>query len=90
VTQRTRDLLGERYRFQERGQIEVKGKGRMTTYLLSGRAHQRHLRQGRVDTGGDDQPQRRGGAPEQMLHRVEDLRRGDRVEVVEDEDDRLP
>jgi adenylate cyclase len=40
VTQRTRDLLGERYRFQERGQIEVKGKGRMTTYLLSGRAHE--------------------------------------------------
>jgi class 3 adenylate cyclase len=40
VTQRTRDLLGERYRFQERGQIEVKGKGRMTTYLLDGRAHE--------------------------------------------------
>jgi class 3 adenylate cyclase len=40
VTQRTRDLLGERYRFQERGQIEVKGKGRMTTYLLSGRVHE--------------------------------------------------
>jgi class 3 adenylate cyclase len=42
VTQRTRDLLGERYRFRERGQIEVKGKGRMTTYLLSGRAHEHH------------------------------------------------
>jgi class 3 adenylate cyclase len=40
VTQRTRDLLGERYRFQERGQIEVKGKGRMTTYLLAGRVHE--------------------------------------------------
>jgi class 3 adenylate cyclase len=40
VTQRTRDLLGERYRFQERDRIEVKGKGRMTTYLLNGRAHQ--------------------------------------------------
>ena len=39
VTERTRDLLGERYRFQERGQIQVKGKGRMTTYLLSGRVH---------------------------------------------------
>jgi class 3 adenylate cyclase len=40
VTQRTRDLLGERYRFQQRGQLEVKGKGRMTTYLLSGRVHE--------------------------------------------------
>jgi class 3 adenylate cyclase len=37
VTQRTRDLLGQRYRFQRRGRIQVKGKGKMTTYLLSGR-----------------------------------------------------
>jgi class 3 adenylate cyclase len=40
VTERTRDLLGERYLFQERGRIQVKGKGEMPTYLLSGRAHQ--------------------------------------------------
>jgi hypothetical protein len=46
VTQRTRDLLGERYRFQERGQIEVKGKGRLTTYLLNGRAHEHDHRPG--------------------------------------------
>jgi class 3 adenylate cyclase len=38
VTERTRDLLGERYLFQERGMIQVKGKGKMLTYLLSGRA----------------------------------------------------
>ena len=28
VTERTRDLLGDRYLFQERGIIQVKGKGR--------------------------------------------------------------
>jgi class 3 adenylate cyclase len=38
VTERTRDLLGERYLFQERGRIQVKGKGKMLTYFLSGRA----------------------------------------------------
>jgi adenylate cyclase len=37
VTERTRNLLGERYRFQERGRIQVKGKGRMLTYFLSRR-----------------------------------------------------
>jgi class 3 adenylate cyclase len=40
VTERTRDLLGERYLFQERGTIQVKGKGQMLTYFLSGRARQ--------------------------------------------------
>jgi len=40
VTQRTRELLGERYRFRDRGRIQVKGKGEMTTYFLSGRAHE--------------------------------------------------
>jgi class 3 adenylate cyclase len=40
VTQRTRSRLGERYRFRDRGRIQVKGKGEMTTYLLSGRAHE--------------------------------------------------
>jgi class 3 adenylate cyclase len=38
VTERTHDLLGERYLFQERGMIQVKGKGKMLTYFLSGRA----------------------------------------------------
>jgi len=37
VTERTRNLLGGRYRFQERGRIQVKGKGHMCTYFLSGR-----------------------------------------------------
>ena len=37
VTERTRRLLGERYVFQERGVIPVKGKGKMRTYFLSGR-----------------------------------------------------
>jgi class 3 adenylate cyclase len=37
VTERTRQLLGERYRFRERGIIQVKGKGKMRTYFLSGR-----------------------------------------------------
>jgi class 3 adenylate cyclase len=38
VTERTRELLGDRYLFQERGRIQVKGKGKMLTYFLSGRA----------------------------------------------------
>jgi class 3 adenylate cyclase len=38
VTERTRELLGDRYLFQERGMVQVKGKGRMRTYFLSGRA----------------------------------------------------
>ena len=37
VTERTRQLLGERYLFRERGIIQVKGKGKMHTYFLSGR-----------------------------------------------------
>jgi adenylate cyclase len=40
VTERTHDLLGERYLFQERGMIQVKGKGKMRTYFLSGRARE--------------------------------------------------
>jgi adenylate cyclase len=34
VTQEVRDKLEGRYNFEERGQIEVKGKGPMTTFLL--------------------------------------------------------
>jgi class 3 adenylate cyclase len=40
VTERTRDLLGDGYVFQERGRIRVKGKGEMLTYFLSGRARE--------------------------------------------------
>jgi len=32
----TRRLLGDRYRFEERGEIEVKGKGKVRAYLLKG------------------------------------------------------
>jgi class 3 adenylate cyclase len=37
VTERARQLLGERYVFRERGRIQVKGKGTMLTYFLTGR-----------------------------------------------------
>jgi hypothetical protein len=37
VTERTCDLLGDRYLFQERGVVQLKGKGKMLTYFLSGR-----------------------------------------------------
>jgi class 3 adenylate cyclase len=45
VTERTRRLLGERYLFQPRGRIQVKGKGMMRTYFLSGRPHEYDHRQ---------------------------------------------
>jgi hypothetical protein len=31
------ERLREHYEFRRRGEIEVKGKGRMTTYFLTGR-----------------------------------------------------
>lgn len=37
VTTTTYDLLRGKYQFQERGVIPVKGKGKMTTYLLTGK-----------------------------------------------------
>jgi class 3 adenylate cyclase len=37
VTNAVRERLGARYEFEERGQIEVKGKGLMPTYFLLGR-----------------------------------------------------
>lgn len=37
VTQATYDCLADKYRFQERGIIDIKGKGTMKTYLLLGR-----------------------------------------------------
>ena len=40
VTERARRLLGERYVFRERGRIQVKGKGMMLTYFLTGRARE--------------------------------------------------
>jgi len=38
VTQATRDLLGDAFRFTDRGEIRVKGKGTMPTFFLLGRA----------------------------------------------------
>ncbi|HEY9605587.1 MAG TPA: adenylate/guanylate cyclase domain-containing protein [Allocoleopsis sp.] len=37
VTQATYELLQNKYLFQERGRIQIKGKGEMTTYLLIGK-----------------------------------------------------
>lgn len=37
VTSAVRDALGDRYHFEERGPIEVKGRGKMETYFLLGR-----------------------------------------------------
>ena len=37
VTQATYNCLANKYKFQERGMIEIKGKGSMRTYLLVGR-----------------------------------------------------
>jgi class 3 adenylate cyclase len=38
VTERTRALLGERYRFSQGQRLQVKGKGEMTTYFLTGKS----------------------------------------------------
>lgn len=35
-TQQVRDILGDRYIFESRGEVEVKGKGLMPTYFLNG------------------------------------------------------
>jgi class 3 adenylate cyclase len=40
VTESTYLRLKDRYAFERRGQIEVKGKGQMTTYFLTGRSFQ--------------------------------------------------
>ncbi|MFB2934101.1 PAS domain S-box protein [Aerosakkonemataceae cyanobacterium BLCC-F154] len=37
VTTTTYELLRDKYQFQKRGNIPIKGKGEMTTYLLTGR-----------------------------------------------------
>jgi adenylate cyclase len=37
VTRRTHELLQDRYEFEERGTVSIKGKGKMTTYILVGR-----------------------------------------------------
>ncbi len=40
VSQNTYDLLKDKYKFQERGLVEIKGKGEMKTYLLKGKQGQ--------------------------------------------------
>jgi class 3 adenylate cyclase len=37
VSDSTHVLLGDRYRFEDRGRIAVKGKGEVRAYLLKGR-----------------------------------------------------
>ncbi|MEG5015518.1 MULTISPECIES: adenylate/guanylate cyclase domain-containing protein [unclassified Microcoleus] len=37
VSHYTYDLLQDKYEFEDRGEIEIKGKGQMQTYLLTGR-----------------------------------------------------
>ena len=37
VTEATYERLRHQYRFEERGEIEIKGKGRLPAYLLVGR-----------------------------------------------------
>ncbi len=37
VSQATRELLGDKYAFEDRGVIFIKGKGEMRTYLLTGK-----------------------------------------------------
>lgn len=37
VTEATYQLLKDKYHFEQRGMINIKGKGEMTTYLLKGR-----------------------------------------------------
>jgi class 3 adenylate cyclase len=36
VSEATYRLLGDRFRFEARGAVDIKGKGRLQTYLLSG------------------------------------------------------
>lgn len=46
VTEATHERLRHRYRFEERGEIEVKGKGRLMAYLLVGRVPAAEARPG--------------------------------------------
>ena len=38
VSEATRTLLGDRFRFADRGEVTIKGKGAMRTFFLLGRA----------------------------------------------------
>ncbi|NER32080.1 MAG: adenylate/guanylate cyclase domain-containing protein, partial [Symploca sp. SIO1C4] len=39
VSAPTYELLQEHYNFERRGSLEIKGKGKMLTYLLLGKKH---------------------------------------------------
>lgn len=38
ISEKTKEILGEKYLIQKRGEIEIKGKGMITTYILFGKA----------------------------------------------------
>ena len=41
VTDAVRSRLGDAYRFEPRGEVDIRGKGRMPTWFLTGRAEAR-------------------------------------------------
>jgi|GEM_PF-978492 len=69
VTQELYDQLCDRYRFQERGLIDVKGKGEMKTYWLVGKIKSYHTRS--LPTPGGKR-----AAAQQRIRGEEDLPNG--------------
>lgn len=51
VTAATYELLRQKYAFEKRGAIQIKGKGYMTTYLLTGRREQKQSSGGARERG---------------------------------------
>jgi len=66
VTEATYLLLADRFEFEKRAPIEVKGKGAMQTYLLIGQAAAEHRAPIQADAGASD-PASTGG-----VHRTRD------------------
>jgi adenylate cyclase len=57
VTEATYALLEDRYRFERRGTIYVKGKGEMTTYWLTGKKGARSSYGGRSSSSPSSAPE---------------------------------